>query len=263
MPRALEALTRALRAIDEQAARERVEHGERALRTWIICLVSGLSLVFMEYVRERPLLRALYTLLPSLESERFHALAELSMWVGVRLLGFFLLPALTVRLVLRERLVDHGFALAGLRGHMRPYAIALLLVLPCVVISSYDPAFTAYYPFYRLAGASWLDLVVWEALYALQFVALEFFFRGFWVLGCRRRFGSQAALLSAVPYCMIHFTKPLPEVLAALPAGIVLGLLALSTRSIWGGALVHVVVALTMDLLALVRTTGLPTRLVP
>jgi hypothetical protein len=36
--------------------------------------------------------------------------------------------------------------------------------------------------------------------------------------------------------------------------------LALRTRSIWGGVLVHVSIALSMDLLALLQTRGLPVR---
>jgi membrane protease YdiL (CAAX protease family) len=40
------------------------------------------------------------------------------------------------------------------------------------------------------------------------------------------------------------------ETFGAIIAGIVLGTLALRTKSIWGGVLIHVGVALTMDLLA-------------
>jgi membrane protease YdiL (CAAX protease family) len=52
---------------------------------------------------------------------------------------------------------------------------------------------------------------------------------------------------------MVHFGKPLPEVLGAVVAGLVLGAMALRTRSIWGGVAVHLGVAWTMDLLALWR----------
>jgi membrane protease YdiL (CAAX protease family) len=69
--------------------------------------------------------------------------------------------------------------------------------------------------------------------------------------------------VAVAPYCMIHFTKPLLEVLAAIPAGIVLGLLAMRARSIWGGAALHVGVAWTMDALALAKTSGLPSRFWP
>ena len=61
-----------------------------------------------------------------------------------------------------------------------------------------------------------------------------------------------------VPYCMVHFGKPVPEVVGAIFAGIILGTLALRTRSIWCGVLIHISVAWTMDLLALSHSTGWP-----
>jgi membrane protease YdiL (CAAX protease family) len=54
-----------------------------------------------------------------------------------------------------------------------------------------------------------------------------------------------------VPYCMIHFQKPMAETFGAIIAGLVLGTLAMRTRSIWGGVAIHAAVALTMDVLAL------------
>jgi membrane protease YdiL (CAAX protease family) len=53
---------------------------------------------------------------------------------------------------------------------------------------------------------------------------------------------------------MIHFSKPLAECLGSILAGIALGTVALRTGSIWGGVLVHCLVAWSMDLLALYRT---------
>ena len=50
---------------------------------------------------------------------------------------------------------------------------------------------------------------------------------------------------------MIHFGKPLPETIGAIIAGIFLGTLALWTRSIWLGFLIHVSVALSMDITAM------------
>jgi membrane protease YdiL (CAAX protease family) len=54
-----------------------------------------------------------------------------------------------------------------------------------------------------------------------------------------------------VPYCMIHYGKPLPETFGAILAGLILGTIAMRTKSIWGGALIHIGVAMTMDVLAL------------
>jgi membrane protease YdiL (CAAX protease family) len=56
-----------------------------------------------------------------------------------------------------------------------------------------------------------------------------------------------------IPYVMIHFGKPLPETLGAIIAGLVLGHLALKSRSVWLGIATHVIVATSMDFAALLR----------
>jgi membrane protease YdiL (CAAX protease family) len=85
----------------------------------------------------------------------------------------------------------------------------------------------------------------------LQFVSLEFFFRGFMLHGCRRRFGAYSIFAMTIPYCMIHYHKPLPETFSAIAAGVILGYMSLRTRSIWLGAALHIAVAWTMDAAAL------------
>lgn len=263
-----------LRAIDEDAARERAltANAERgAVFAFVLCT---LLLVFMEYAGSSQayggLLRLLDRLSPGLvygpggfASSRWYVFSDLAFWVGVRIVGFLVVPALCVRVVLRERLREHGLAMAGLKGHGRTYFVLFALMLPLIALAASRPEFVAYYPFYRLAHASWCDFLAWELLYAAHFFALEFFFRGFWLKASRAALGSHAIYAVMVPYCMIHFTKPVLEVLGAIVAGIVLGALAMRTRSIWGGVFVHVAVAWTMDVLALWRGKGLPTGLWP
>ena len=68
----------------------------------------------------------------------------------------------------------------------------------------------------------------------------------------RQYIGNVAAVaVMLVAYTMLHFTKPYLEASGAVIAGLVLGYLALRTRSIWGGITVHGMVAVTMDLAAL------------
>jgi membrane protease YdiL (CAAX protease family) len=67
----------------------------------------------------------------------------------------------------------------------------------------------------------------------------------------------------AVPYCMIHYGKPYLEANGAIVAGIVLGSLAMRTRSVYAGFLVHITVAGSMDLLALWHRAALPTQFWP
>ena len=59
--------------------------------------------------------------------------------------------------------------------------------------------------------------------------------------------------MSTIPYAVVHYAKPFPEAMGAVVAGLVLGWLALRTRTIVGGVIVHGTIALAMDLLALWR----------
>ena len=49
------------------------------------------------------------------------------------------------------------------------------------------------------------------------------------------------------------------RLMGAIVAGVVLGTLAMKTRSIWSGFLIHVSVAISMDVAALMQTEGMPT----
>ena len=135
-------------------------------------------------------------------------------------------------------------------------------MVPLLLVVSRQPDFVRYYPLYKLAGRSWLDFLVWEALYIAQFITLEIFFRGWWIRATRV-FGVGAIWSMVVPYCMIHFGKPYLEACSAMVAGVVLGSLSMRTRSIYAGFLVHGTVAILMDILSLDHRGGLPVLLAP
>ena len=74
----------------------------------------------------------------------------------------------------------------------------------------------------------------------------------------RRTMGATAIFAMALPYCMIHYGKPYFEAHGAVIAGVVLGSLSMRTRSIYAGFLVHITVAVAMDLLSLWKRAQLP-----
>jgi len=181
-------------------------------------------------------------------------LAELSWWVALVLCGYVLIPGLVARCCLQLSLRDLGLRVPERGRDGWVYALALGIVIPLTFLVSATSEFQYTYPFYRLPeGADRSRLWVWELLYALQFLGVEFLFRGLLVLGLRRELGMSAVFLAVLPYCMLHFNKPLLETLASIPAGLILGLLALKSRSILPGWGLHVSVALTMDLASLWR----------
>lgn len=206
-------------------------------------LLEGPLSLFVDDAKER--------LTYTFRTSEYARLARLMYWSGCTFVGYLLVPLLYVKFVMRERLREFGMGIRGALDHGWIYIALFVAVIPAVFAVSFTQSFQNTYPFYEQADRSWLDFLLWELTYTLQFLSLEFFFRGFLVHGLKHRFGVYSVLLSVVPYCMIHFGKPMPETLGAIFAGIALGILSLFTRSIWLGVAIHVSVAVSMDIFSL------------
>lgn len=214
----------------------------------VVFVIAALTLTLMEYFGDRPTLLVMW---PGALHGEYGELNSFAYWSLWRFLGYAVIPAVAVVLAPGMRLRDCGISFRGFFQHMWIYGVLFVIVLVMVVFISYKPDFQAYYPFYELSHRSWFDFLAWEALYALQFVSLEFFFRGFMLHPLKRTLGAYSILAMTVPYCMIHYGKPFLEANAAIVAGVVLGTLSLRTGSIWCGALIHITVAVSMDVAAL------------
>lgn len=240
--------------IDARAAEARAARGSVDLKPLVVYAVAAVILLGQYYWGDRPTFESLFR--DRLKSPWF-GLMSFGWWSAAKVLGYLAIPMIVVKL-LGLRLGDVGLGVAGFRRHVWIYGALFLAILPLVVAASRTEAFAATYPFYRQAARSWTDFLAWEAMYALSFLALEFFFRGFLLFTVEKTLGAHAIFVAVMPYCMIHFGKPALESAGAIVAGLVLGTLALATRSIWCGVLIHVSVAWTMDLLAMVRVYGWP-----
>ncbi len=145
-----------------------------------------------------------------------------------------------------------GFRIKSCRPHLPVYIAILVFMLPLLWLASTRAGFYLFYPMYKPVSIQmWL---AYEATYMLQFFAVEFFFRGFALFRLESRFGYHAITIMVVPYALLHIHKPFPEALASIVAGLVLGLLALKSRSIWPGVVIHCVVAFCMDWFALIHS---------
>lgn len=185
-------------------------------------------------------------------------------WAFSRAFGYSVVPIVVWKLTFKEdSILDMGLRLKGFFSHLWIYGLCLVIVVGAMILLSNQKDFLEYYPFYKKAHRSWFDLLAWESAYMLQFLALEFYFRGFVLAALRRTMGAAAIFVMAVPYCMIHFGKPYLEAHGAIVAAVVLGSLAMQTRSIYAGFFVHVTVAGLMDYFALASRNGIPTRMWP
>jgi len=209
---------------------------------------AALAFIFLEYFARAEFFINQF---PQLTQEHF-GLYPFLWWAGWTVLLFLLVPGLIVKLVFKHRLVDYGLTLKVAPKYLLLYLAMFLAVLPLVLYASTREDFRAIYPFFRGAlNAPVADIIVWEVAYLSTFIALEFFFRGFMVLGLTKRFGRLAIWVAMVPYVMLHFHKPPLEAVGAIFAGLILGEVSQRTRSILGGVIVHIGVAATMDFMAI------------
>jgi membrane protease YdiL (CAAX protease family) len=258
------------RELDEEAQRHRGEvlaTGRWDARPVVALVLCALILTMQEYyggrttfdATIRPWLARLELHHPRLKLGKYDELYGFGWWSFTRVTGYAVVPFLVWQVAFwKDSFLDFGLRTRGFFKHVWIYAVLMLFMIPTLFIVSRQPDFGSYYPFYKLSSRSWFDLLAWEAMYFAQFLALEIFFRGFWLGVLRKSFGSGAIFAMIVPYCMIHFQKPFLEVNGAVIAGILLGSLAMKTRSIHGGFLLHITVAGMMDWLALSHRHALP-----
>ncbi len=241
---------------------------------WTLACVS-VCLLIIHYMKYNTTMRASLALLShwqgrndnywsmQLYASGFGQLLGYCWWTFWHVLGYVVLPFFVIRYMFRERMRDMGWRWNETHTHWQGYALLLSPILVFIVIASQGEDFIKHYPFYKQAGRSWFDFIAWEALYLLQFVCLEFFFRGFFLHALRPAVGANAVWIMCVPYLMIHFPKLWPEAFGAILFGLFLGILALRSRSIWGGFLVHAGVAVGMDVASLIKQGQIPQQFWP
>jgi uncharacterized protein len=185
------------------------------------------------------------------ETGRFHSMLY---WIFMIVTFYLVFPALIVKFIFREKLSDYGIRLKGIHKDYPLFILMLVIMLPIVYLASSSSSFLDRYPLFQPAKGNLFPVFLWWQLaYFLQFVAVEFFFRGFILHGLKYRFGFYSVFIMTIPYCLVHIGKPFTETMAAILAGIILGTLSLKSRSIVLGVLIHYSIAISMDTFALWR----------
>ena len=169
------------------------------------------------------------------------------------------------------------YGLKPKRKGLLVYLMLLGLMVPVILFASFQPDFLVAYPTYRnlaphevLHVPEWVTALGYELAYGWDFVPTELIFRGFLVIGLShilrngRPQSENGSSHRAAPglarpgpvlpmivwYATIHFGRPSGETISSLFGGYILGVLALSTRSIWGGLFIHIGIAWLMEIAA-------------
>lgn len=158
---------------------------------------------------------------------------------------------------------DSFYGLTFENAKVRPYFIILLIMVPIIALAATDASFLKTYPLFKTYGVDeyWKISKAYlafpfEFLYGLSFLNVELFFRGFLIIGLARLMGKNAILPMVVMYAFLHFGKPMGEAISSVFGGYLLGIFAYYSRTIWGGVVVHMGVALMMEVAAFLAKFG-------
>jgi len=183
-------------------------------------------------------------------------------------IGTLVLP-LFLYYIFIDREPSYFYGLKPKREGLEVYAMLMGIMVPVIAIASFESSFMSFYPTYKdttaneyLGVPEWVTALAYELAYGWDFVPTELMFRGFLIIGLAPILGKSSAssgqtktdqpwpgvvLPMVVAYASIHFGKPLGETISSIFGGYLLGVLALYTRSIWGGLLIHGSIAWLMD----------------
>ena len=165
----------------------------------------------------------------------------------VSTIGLLWTPLLMIFLVFRSDPDTFGMSL-GDSGRVARFSIILYVLLLLLLIpASQMKVFRAHYQLDQVAVGSAAAFLYYAATFGLYVFCVEFFYRGFLLFGLRRSLGWAAVLLQAAAFCLMHYGKSGPELVASFVSGLVLGWIATRARSVVPGFLLHWSVALTFQ----------------
>jgi hypothetical protein len=181
------------------------------------------------------------------------------------IIGFLLLvvvPCCIIKFGFKEKLSEYGLGWPKDNNRRKLGVIAFFTMIGISIIPFYlgtmNPEMQQEYPLFgeAIQKGQWGAFIVYELVYFLFFIVIEFIYRGYLLFGLFKVkdvealkdikgikgplvFGLYAILISMLSYTMWHISKPTPELIGTIFWGIGVGAVALRIRSIWPIILAH------------------------
>jgi membrane protease YdiL (CAAX protease family) len=156
-------------------------------------------------------------------------------WAGA-LLYFFLLPVLSIVVVLRRNPLDFGLRFGNFRSWGWYVLVTLIIAVPLLFAVSKLAPLEEYYT------KPQLDLLTYTGSTLLYLFAWEFIFRGFLLFGLKDRLGALSIVIQMVPFVILHFGKPEIEVYSTIFTGLWFGYICYRGNSFWPAFIIHVAI---------------------
>jgi len=186
-------------------------------------------------------------------------LTELLGWVwrfGVQFGEGFVLPVLILVVGFRRKPREIGLGIGDWRFGLKAMAAYLPVVLVGTWILSDQASFQRMYPHFRGAVNVPEFLLVYEAAYLLYWIGWEYLWRGFVLFGTAHKLGLYSIFVQALPFAILHASKPVPEQILSVLGGVALGAVVWRARSFWIAVPIHAVQMALIDFFCARRITG-------
>ena len=163
------------------------------------------------------------------------------------------IPFVIYTLIYRKRGGDWGVELRGAKRNLVALGVFVVAMAGPLYMGAHNPDVLKEYPLWKglsLQNIWWF--VLYEAAYLAYYVAYEGTFRGVVLFEMNDLYGPVAAIgYETAVTVLLHYNKPVPEVVAALAGGIVFGWWALKSGSWLYIVLAHFFVGLSTDFFTL------------
>jgi hypothetical protein len=195
------------------------------------------------------------------------------------IVGFLLLvvvPCCIIKFVFKEKLSEYGLGWPKENNRRKQAVMAFFLIMGIAVIpfflSAFNPEMQQEYPLFGdvIARGDWGAFIVYELVYLVFFVVIEFIYRGYLLFGIFKIkdievfkgvkgikgplvFGIYAILIQMLSYTMWHIAKPVPELIGTIFWGIGTGAVVLKTRTIWPVIIAHWLLCVFLDIIVWLR----------
>lgn len=221
-------------------------------KTAIIFISSTILYIVSWYYSNPKFLSSVFSF-PKSFSLVYEDLSAYSLWFLSDSILFFVLPSIIIIALFKEKLRDYGLKLGNSKLGAAVLLISILFLLPIIYYVSSSKTFSNYFPLMESATYNLIVFLTYEALFIIFIFAWEFIFRGYMLFGLEKKFGIYSIFIQMLPFVLLHIGKPFSETFFAIFGALFLGYLALRTRSIVYGFLIHAFILLSLDIISYLR----------
>lgn len=165
-------------------------------------------------------------------------------YLGATTIG--IIPAIVLLIITGKGLEDYGFAFKNHTTSLAWIGGLACIIIPMNFFNSKKEKNLAFYP--NVREKEWTKKMVFtNALTWVSYLfGYELMFRGLLLFATVPLLGEwPAIILNAAIYALVHVPKNLEETIGAIPLGVVLCLITLTTGTIWVAFFVHITLALS------------------